>query len=123
MGSLEPGKDADFVVWSGDPLSYFSRAERTFVDGRELFSLERYEAMRDRDRAEKQRIIQKIIAKKSKGKGKKKDAENAEATADATESADTPTPQEDAAFERLLDLLRHGGDPTTHRCADTGAGR
>jgi imidazolonepropionase-like amidohydrolase len=33
IGSLEPGKDADLVLWSGDPLSVYSRAERTYVDG------------------------------------------------------------------------------------------
>lgn len=32
-GSLEPGKMADVVVWSGDPFSVYSIAERVFVDG------------------------------------------------------------------------------------------
>jgi imidazolonepropionase-like amidohydrolase len=32
-GSLEPGKNADVVIWSGDPFSVYSRAERVFVDG------------------------------------------------------------------------------------------
>jgi imidazolonepropionase-like amidohydrolase len=34
VGSLEPGKDADIVVFSGDPLSYKSRVIRVFIDGR-----------------------------------------------------------------------------------------
>ncbi|MGE3666505.1 MAG: amidohydrolase family protein, partial [Steroidobacteraceae bacterium] len=34
VGSLAAGKDADVVVWSGDPLSVFTRAELTFVDGK-----------------------------------------------------------------------------------------
>ena len=33
VGSLEKGKDADFAVWNGDPLSAFTRCEQTFVDG------------------------------------------------------------------------------------------
>lgn len=37
IGSLEPGKDADFVLWSGDPLSTRSIAEQTWVDGRLRF--------------------------------------------------------------------------------------
>jgi imidazolonepropionase-like amidohydrolase len=37
VGSLEPGKDADFVIWSGSPLSTLSRAEQTWVDGRRYF--------------------------------------------------------------------------------------
>jgi imidazolonepropionase-like amidohydrolase len=32
-GSLEPGKAADVVVWSGDPFSVYSRAERVYIDG------------------------------------------------------------------------------------------
>ena len=36
-GSLEPGKMADVVVWSGDPFSIYSKAERVFVDGAVVF--------------------------------------------------------------------------------------
>jgi imidazolonepropionase-like amidohydrolase len=32
-GALEPGKAADLVVWSGDPFSVYTRAERVFIDG------------------------------------------------------------------------------------------
>jgi imidazolonepropionase-like amidohydrolase len=37
IGSLEPGKDADLVIWSGDPLDVTSRAERAYMDGREIY--------------------------------------------------------------------------------------
>jgi imidazolonepropionase-like amidohydrolase len=37
VGSLTVGKDADLVVWSGDPLDVLQRAERVFVDGREVY--------------------------------------------------------------------------------------
>ena len=33
VGSLEPGKDADFVVLSGDPFSTYTHVEETWVDG------------------------------------------------------------------------------------------
>ena len=33
VGSLEVGKDADLVLWSGDPLDLTSRVEAVFVDG------------------------------------------------------------------------------------------
>ena len=36
-GSLEAGKSADVVVWSGDPFSVYSRAEQVFVDGALLY--------------------------------------------------------------------------------------
>ena len=32
-GSLEKGKNADVVLWSGDPFSVYSRAERVWIDG------------------------------------------------------------------------------------------
>ena len=37
IGSLSVGKDADLVIWSGDPLDVMSRAERVFLDGREIY--------------------------------------------------------------------------------------
>jgi imidazolonepropionase-like amidohydrolase len=36
-GSLEPGKSADIVVWSGDPFSVYSQAMRVYIDGDEVF--------------------------------------------------------------------------------------
>lgn len=32
-GSLEAGKNADVVIWTGDPFSVYSRADRVFIDG------------------------------------------------------------------------------------------
>ncbi len=37
VGSLESGKDADFIVLSGDPLSVYSKVLETWVDGRKVF--------------------------------------------------------------------------------------
>lgn len=36
-GSLEPGKNADVVLWSGDPFSAYAKAEQVFVDGALLY--------------------------------------------------------------------------------------
>ncbi|MGO9082630.1 MAG: amidohydrolase [Streptosporangiaceae bacterium] len=38
LGSIEPGKDADLVIWSGDPLDVLSRVQRALIDGREVYS-------------------------------------------------------------------------------------
>jgi imidazolonepropionase-like amidohydrolase len=37
IGSLEPGKNADVVLWTGDPFSVYSKAEKTWIDGALLF--------------------------------------------------------------------------------------
>lgn len=37
IGSLEPGKDADFVILEGDPLSVYSTVQQTYVEGRKVF--------------------------------------------------------------------------------------
>jgi N-acetylglucosamine-6-phosphate deacetylase len=37
VGSLEVGKDGDFVVWSGDPLATSSMALETWIEGKKYF--------------------------------------------------------------------------------------
>jgi imidazolonepropionase-like amidohydrolase len=37
VGALRTGLDADVVIWTGDPLDVNSRAERVFIDGREVY--------------------------------------------------------------------------------------
>jgi imidazolonepropionase-like amidohydrolase len=39
IGSLESGKDADFIILSGDPLSAYTRVEETWIDGVKVFDL------------------------------------------------------------------------------------
>src|SRR6185436_16374409 len=37
VGSLEAGKDADFVVLSGPPFSSYTQVLETYIDGRRVF--------------------------------------------------------------------------------------
>ena len=37
IGSLEPGKNADVVLWSANPFSVYARADRVWVDGAMLY--------------------------------------------------------------------------------------
>jgi N-acetylglucosamine-6-phosphate deacetylase len=58
-GSLEVGKDADFVVWNGEPLSAFTRCEETYVDGVRRYS----RAEDEKANAEVARMRAALIAK------------------------------------------------------------
>jgi imidazolonepropionase-like amidohydrolase len=40
IGSLEKGKDADFVVLSGEPFSVYTRVLQTYIEGRRVFNLD-----------------------------------------------------------------------------------
>lgn len=61
MGSLKIGKDADVVLWSGNPLSIDAQVEMTFVDGELLFDQKRDLELRKHNQAEKARIITNMI--------------------------------------------------------------
>jgi imidazolonepropionase-like amidohydrolase len=37
IGSLEPGKNADVILWSGDPFSVYSRPDKVWIDGALLY--------------------------------------------------------------------------------------
>jgi imidazolonepropionase-like amidohydrolase len=37
VGSLEVGKDADFIILNGDPLSVYTQIEQTWIEGRKVF--------------------------------------------------------------------------------------
>jgi imidazolonepropionase-like amidohydrolase len=39
-GTLEPGRDADLVVWSGDPFSVYSRADLVLIEGQRVYDRE-----------------------------------------------------------------------------------
>ncbi len=62
IGSLEPGKDADFVIWNGNPLSQFTKAEQTWVDGRRYFSLEEDKVLREEIAKQRAQLIQAVLA-------------------------------------------------------------
>lgn len=72
VGSIEIGKDADLVLWSGPPLSTLTRCEQTWVDGRPMFSLERDRRLRKRDARWRAFLIAKILDDGSGGSSRKR---------------------------------------------------
>lgn len=62
VGSLDPGKDADFAIWSGHPLSTFSICLQTWIDGKQCF--EREAAKRRSEARQTERLA--LIAKAKK---------------------------------------------------------
>ncbi len=36
VGSLQPGRDANVVVWSGDPFEFSTRVEHVYIHGNEV---------------------------------------------------------------------------------------
>src|SRR5262249_11888762 len=62
VGSIRTGKDADLVLWSDNPLSVYAVALYTIVDGKIYFDRNKDKEMRRQIRAERNRLIQKMIA-------------------------------------------------------------
>lgn len=61
VGSLEAGKDADLVIWTGSPLSPASRVEQTWIDGRKYFDRQDDRAELVRTQKMKSSLVQKIL--------------------------------------------------------------
>ncbi|MEL7474579.1 MAG: amidohydrolase family protein, partial [Planctomycetota bacterium] len=123
VGSLEVGKDADFAIWSGDPLSAFSRCEATFIDGAQYFSLDQDNADRERIAQERSRLIQKLIAKKNKEPNDDGETDIEGEKADLVDpGAGLHRYARVALREHFLEQLRAGNDPTLPSCGDCGCG-
>ena len=66
VGSLEVGKDADFLIWEGPPLSIYSHVEETWVDGILYFSKTDNADLEIRDKELRNNLIQKVLASPEK---------------------------------------------------------
>jgi imidazolonepropionase-like amidohydrolase len=79
-GSLESGKDADFVIWTGNPLSNYTRVQQTWIDGRKYFDRAEDAEARKSFAAQREALVQKALVERLKeiglskeGDGEKKD--------------------------------------------------
>ncbi len=71
MGSIKVGKDADFVIWSDNPLSIYAQVEQTYIDGRCYYSKSADEQQRKAILTERSRLIQKMMNADEKGAKRK----------------------------------------------------
>jgi imidazolonepropionase-like amidohydrolase len=67
VGSLEVGKDADFALWSGEPLSPYSVCEQTWIEGRKYFDRAADLAARSELASERNALIAAARAAKAGG--------------------------------------------------------
>lgn len=67
VGSIKPGKDADIVIWSDNPLSIYAKSEQTIVDGIVYFDRQKDVEQRKKISSERFRLTQKMIGEKRGG--------------------------------------------------------
>lgn len=76
VGSLEPGKHADFVVWNGPPLSNASSPNQTWVDGRKYFDRVDDQQRQKDAAAMHQALVQKVLASGQESAGSRSDSDD-----------------------------------------------
>ena len=67
VGSIKIGKDADLVLWSGNPLSIYTKAEKTIIEGTTYFDLKIDKQQRINIKNERNNLIQMMLKEKNKG--------------------------------------------------------
>jgi len=95
VGSLAAGKDADVVIWNGDPMSVYSRADMTFVDGTLRFSRETDLAHRARVTEARERLAAELRGDTAETPAS---AEEAAAGAKEAPAVNPPAPPFDYRF-------------------------
>ena len=67
VGSIKVGKVADLVLWTDNPMSVYAKADKTIIDGQIYFDREEDAKLKEYVKAERARIIAKLLAEKQKG--------------------------------------------------------
>ena len=66
-GSIKEGKDADVVLWSGHPMSVYSKAEKTIIEGTTYFDLEKDKQQREAIKKERNELVKMMLEEKAGG--------------------------------------------------------
>jgi adenine deaminase len=67
-GSIEVGKDADFVIWTAHPFSVYSRVDTTMIEGDVYFDRAKDAQMRT-DLAKERETLEKMDINKAPASG------------------------------------------------------
>ena len=66
-GSIKIGKDADLVLWSGHPMSIYTKAEKTMIEGVTYFDLEMDMQQRAAIKKERNELVKMMLNEKAGG--------------------------------------------------------
>ena len=67
VGSLKVGKDADIVLWSGHPMSLYTKTEQTYIEGALYFDKDEHQKKLGEIKKEKNNLIQQMLGQNSPG--------------------------------------------------------
>jgi len=113
VGSLETGKDADFVIWTDNPLSNYARVQQTWIDGRKYFDRAEDTEARKGFAAQREALVQKALVERLKEIGPGKDGDG--------EKKDDKEPPKISAHQRHRDhelAPIYGDGQDKHTCME-----
>ncbi|MBT6935052.1 MAG: amidohydrolase, partial [Cryomorphaceae bacterium] len=67
VGSLKVGKDADIVIWSGHPMSLYTKVEQTYIEGGLYFDQEEHKNKIEEIQKEKTDLIKLMFEDDTQG--------------------------------------------------------
>lgn len=67
VGSIEPNKEADLVLWNGHPLSVYSHPLHTIVEGRTAYEYEADQAAQNQRDLLRKKLVEKALRAKNEG--------------------------------------------------------
>jgi imidazolonepropionase-like amidohydrolase len=120
VGSIEPGKDADLVVYNRNPLSVYSVPEEVYIDGQLYFSREQDRTRQEQVEKEKQRLLEEEKEASKKPEEDRKERREGKPVSQEGPKPDSPAPR----LELTERSGRYDADPAPIlRLSSSGPGR
>lgn len=123
IGSLEIGKDADFVVWDAPPLSSFARCQQTWIDGARYYDRLEAEEAHSVAMVERGRLLGELM-------GNDREPKKTPSPSGTAPDAESNGPRPTSLIARMLidreaaylERVGRGEDPTQVRAGECGCG-